>query len=132
MTFYEWTDSLSVNIPEIDRQHKELIEQINNVADIVASSEQSSLIDQIDKLLVLTKTHFEFEESFLLKKGYPYHQAHIDDHGEIFKNLSRYTADAKNGYLDLMDFISFLKRWLKHHIMSEDRNYGDYLSQFAE
>lgn len=64
MQKFEWNDSLSVGVPMIDTQHKELINAFNDLSEAI---EQGTGATSIKKLLVFlqyfTEWHFEQEES---------------------------------------------------------------------
>ena len=66
----KWTSDLSVDVKEIDGQHKELFKRINNLDTAMkkgrAKEEVLGLIEFLDEYVVI---HFRTEELFMIKYG---------------------------------------------------------------
>ena len=125
MAFFEWTDELSVKIKEIDDQHKKLIDMINDFYDgIQNKASKDNLVNLISSMADYTVYHFEKEESYMVKFNYE----NIDEHHKLHKGFVDKVLDLKNrldtGKLVIsIEVTSFLKDWLKEHIMGEDPKY---------
>ena len=80
-----WTPDLSVDVKEIDAQHKELFRRINSIDSEMkkgrAKEEVLSVIKFLDEYVVI---HFSTEEMFMLNYAYPKYQFHKTKH-EWFK-----------------------------------------------
>jgi hemerythrin-like metal-binding protein len=60
-----WSDELSVNIEEIDKQHKKLIDVINVLFNAMIEGKTQNIIDTIiDDLIDYAKYHFSTEEKY--------------------------------------------------------------------
>ena len=66
MSMVAWDDAYSVEIQEIDEQHKCLIEIMNELYTAMANKSNRDLIsDVLDKLVDYTKVHFAVEETLM-------------------------------------------------------------------
>jgi hemerythrin len=128
MQKFEWNDSLSVGVPMIDIQHKELIAAFNDLSDAI---EQGTGTSAIKKLLTFLKYyaewHFEQEESCAAKHQCAIadtnHNAHIK-FMNIFSSLQ--TQYRESGASDAIARAAHtqLADWLVSHIMTIDTQIG--------
>ena len=63
MATITWSDNLSVNIKEIDTEHKKLINMINELHSAMGSGKGREAMERsLPGLVDYTKTHFAYEE----------------------------------------------------------------------
>ncbi len=119
----EWDDSLLIGNDLIDLQHKRLIGLIG------AIPEESSPGDELalDEAIVYAETHFADEEELLEQVEYPAASEHAKMHEKMTAILESYKRDYDDGKTDLSAFKQFMYRWIKEHIMHEDKKIGVYL-----
>ena len=70
--FMEWSNNLATGVPEIDNQHKEIINRVNSLS--AACSEGKGKEEVLRVLLFLEeyiKEHFAAEERLQLRHAYP-------------------------------------------------------------
>ncbi|WP_298684569.1 bacteriohemerythrin [uncultured Methanomethylovorans sp.] len=81
MRLITWSEKYSMNIKEIDDQHKKLVEMINELHDTMkqAKSKETSLI-VINELVAYTQYHFSTEEKYMKQFGYSDHVSHKKEH----------------------------------------------------
>ncbi len=130
MALLEWSDKLSVNVDEIDAQHKKLIELINRLNDAWKNDfKREDVRSVFMELIDYTKYHFSSEEKYMEENGYPDLEAHKKQHEKFVKKLqnlqSKCSYNSKEVYTDL---LSFLSNWIVVHIMHSDQEYVPYLS----
>jgi len=67
---FEWKDRYSLNIGEIDKQHKRLFEIGARVYDLAVLNDSYDHYDEImktlDELLEYTEYHFRYEENIMM------------------------------------------------------------------
>ena len=81
MELISWTDEMSVNINEIDEQHKKLIELINNLFNAMLEGKAQDIINKtIDELINYANYHFSTEENYFEKHNYPGFHSHKIQH----------------------------------------------------
>ncbi|MFW5489609.1 MAG: bacteriohemerythrin [Desulfovibrio sp.] len=125
-----WTDSLSVNIRSIDAQHKRLVDLINELhAAMRQRKSDRVLLDVVERLKDYTVTHFQAEERYFDKYGYPATEAHKKQHTIFVQQVADFEAELKAGTAKVtMDIMRFLKDWLVNHIQGTDQKYSKFLN----
>lgn len=127
--FFEWSDAMSVGIPEIDKQHRELVSLLNRLfVSVVQRDKEVVAVQILDALIDYSKTHFVLEERLMQETGYDAdeyalhqrtHQEFIDKVGAVAqKNLVE-------GKSISFEMIQFLKHWLRDHILVADMRYAE-------
>lgn len=122
----EWNQSLSLGIKEIDDQHQMLVKMINDLHQAMLDRKsQQALGEIIDGLIAYTGSHFRTEEKYFIQFEYNEATAHKLAHKEFVNKVTAFKKDfeAKKMMLS-MEVMGFLKDWLIHHIMGEDRKYA--------
>lgn len=129
--FFTWSDEISVGIEEIDEQHKQLISIINRLynAIIYTAEGQTEVVKALmEELTQYTLVHFAVEESLFRIFDYPEYEAHFRHHENLRQQVidinEKIQRGEEQGTIDLM---SFLRKWLRNHIMVEDKRYSPYL-----
>jgi hemerythrin len=120
-----WSDSLLVGDPTVDGEHKRLIEMIAGVPDHESSGDAALL----PEVLHYAATHFQHEEAFMEQVGYPELAAHCAEHKLLTRTLLAYKRDYEEGRTDLYGLKHFIFRWVRDHIMDNDRKIGLFLAQ---
>ncbi len=130
MKAIEWDDSLSVHIPEIDDQHKRLIDLINDLDETMAGQDQPKVHAVIEGLKDYTIVHFECEESLLAKNDYPQLKSHQLEHWEFVKKVGNFDQGQSLGLPNVREgIIRFLTQWLIKHIRGTDHKYAVFLKK---
>ena len=72
MALLTWQEKYSVGIKEIDNQHKQLIDMINELNDaMLAKRGKEVLMSVLNKLAAYCVTHFTNEEKMMSTHDYP-------------------------------------------------------------
>ena len=130
MSLIEWNDNYSVNIAEIDKQHKRLFDLINEIYDAMKQRKTQEILGKaIAQLVNYTKTHFSYEENILDKYSYPALSNQKKEHELFVAKI----LDFEDGFNENRLFLSteitnFLKDWLITHIQGADKNYSNFLN----
>ncbi len=125
MALFEWDDKFSVSIESIDNQHKELVQQINNLHDAMMEGRGQKEVEPIiEKLIGYTDSHFKHEEELFDKFNYEDKQEHKNIHKNLIDQVVDLQTKVKAGEAPLSsDLMEFLKEWLMTHILQEDKRY---------
>lgn len=133
---FKWKESYSLNIDEIDEQHKKLLQIGEEVYDIAALDDGYDHYDDImtllDKLLEYTEYHFRYEENMLKEHNYKeIHDQEEEHYYYIYKIKSIATREDidDNQRETILELLEFLSQWITSHIMVSDRKYADYINQ---
>lgn len=130
MAFITWSDTLAVNVEEIDRQHQRLIQIINSLHDAMKVGAPKAALDRImSDLVSYTRFHFECEENLMRRNNYPDIEKHRQEHDSLTATVKRFEEDLKAGRVALsVPLMQFLKTWLKEHISNSDMAYSEHMN----
>jgi hemerythrin-like metal-binding protein len=130
MALVKWSDELSVGVPSLDHQHKEMLLLLNGLHEGMMSGKDKIVLgDTLNRLISATVSHFKYEEALLTRAGYADQTAHRIEHADLMRQISgirRQYELVGPGALNL-PVMSFLKTWLMAHIHGADMRYRDCL-----
>jgi hemerythrin-like metal-binding domain len=133
--YFEWKNDYSVNVQEIDNQHKRMFEIGEKISDLVLAKDDFDHYDEIINILQELKDytiyHFDFEEKLMEKYGYPEVDPHKIQHIFMIKKLQKLQTedidrDQKGAVIDLIAFVS---DWITGHILETDKRYKDFFNE---
>lgn len=121
----KWSDDLSVQVDEIDGQHKKLIDLINKLHDAMLTKQGKQIVSQIiDELAAYTVYHFQTEEKYMLQFKYPALTRHKKEHDNFVNTVDTFHKDYEAGKLGLsIEIMTFLRDWVSNHIKGTDQQY---------
>ena len=127
---FEWKNEYSVNLPDIDAQHKELFRIARELnAAMSAGHGAAILTDTLERLIAYTKKHFAHEERLMQLHKYPDYAGHKVQHDRLTVQVLDFQRDVKEGKLLVtLDIMRFLHSWLENHILKTDKLYAPCLS----
>jgi hemerythrin len=126
-----WNSSLKTGIHQIDLQHQELIEMINELeAAYLNGHDDNALTRLLPRLTSYVVFHFGTEEGMVRKfaAGTLHAEHHLDEHRkftqkvEAMKEISN--IEQQQAHPVLADLVDYLKTWLIEHIMKTDKELG--------
>ncbi|MGC9505216.1 bacteriohemerythrin [Baaleninema sp.] len=119
-----WNDSLKIGIPEIDQQHKQLIEQMGLLVEAMRENQAHSEIAQILKFLEkYIDRHFGFEEQCMESYRCPVACQNKEAHAKFIKNFQEIKTqfDREGSSLSLVLKVNqSLLDWFLNHIRKID------------
>lgn len=126
MALINWDDSFSVNIEVIDKQHKKLIDMLNEFYENFQNKTvKEKIVETVRKMNDYTKTHFRTEEDFLKQNNYPFEDEHKKEHEAFIAKVSDLEAKlASNQMVLTLEVTNFLRQWWRDHILVEDMKYA--------
>lgn len=135
MTLLRWRDSLALNVPAIDNDHKRLFELLNRLRFIgLAGDDSHAVADALSELLLYTQTHFRREEKLMELGGYP----GLEGHRRVHRRFTEQVADlaaryrAKPSTFRVLDVYQTLADWLVDHVLGTDMQIKPYVEHLAE
>ena len=127
----QWDQDFSVGVEEIDSQHKELFDRINNLDSAMkqgtAKEEVARLIEFLHKYVTI---HFGTEEKYMIDYNYTGYALHKTKHDWFKKEFSdiQIKLDAEGITPDaIMRSNNLLITWFSNHIRSIDMMLGSFL-----
>ncbi len=127
---FEWKEEYNTGCDVIDQQHRRLFDIINNLFQAFEGAFAESQVPRIlDELEDYTIYHFSTEEELFQQTGYPFSQAHIEEHKYFANKIKNFKKDLESGKNTLLafDVMITLKDWLLGHILGSDKKYVPYL-----
>ena len=126
MPLIEWNDRLSVNVEEIDNQHRQIVKFIN---DLDAAMKQGkggdALSDIVEGLKNYAVSHFATEEQYFEQFAYPRTFAHRQEHAIFTSKVAAFKKNLENGdRLMSIEVLIFMSKWLVNHITGSDKDYS--------
>lgn len=125
-----WSHILSVEVDEIDEDHRKLVNIFNILNHAVSEGESPAYLAAVlEELINCTVWHFSHEERLMLKYGYQDMEDHKEEHRELVKaarELQQELLQADKPVAE--EQIQFLERWLTEHILTADMRLGSYLA----
>lgn len=127
--FVQWTDKLELHVPLVDREHRMLVDYINELHVAMTHNKTASeLRNVLHKLRDYTATHFGDEERLFNVPAYKAAEEHMKIHKKFVAKLDEVEEQLRMGTATVsMDLLTFLKDWLVQHIMGTDPTYLPYL-----
>jgi hemerythrin len=124
MPIVKWLPRYETGIPEIDRQHKQLFQAINDLGNaFYQGTAKAEAARVLDFLLSYTAVHFETEEIWMQAHGYPSIDLHVADHAELTDKVRDLNRRFVAGEQPIIEVAIFLADWLKHHIDTRDMDF---------
>ncbi|WP_462320665.1 bacteriohemerythrin [Halochromatium sp.] len=126
-----WDKTLSVDVPEIDQDHRRLLELFNRLGHAVDAGEPQAYIDAVmDELISCTDWHFRHEERLMEKYAYPGLHEHRAEHQDLITGGKALQQQLRQSSASpTPQDIAFLEHWLTGHIYGADMAMGTYLAE---
>ncbi len=129
MALIQWRDSYSVGVARFDKEHRRLVELINDMFIIVRDKGDSVALNSVVQALIeYTQYHFSSEETAMEEANYPDLAEHKQHHADLEKKVTTFSEQiTTEGEAVRTEFYHFLREWLINHIVREDKKYTEYL-----
>lgn len=128
----EFSQDLLTGISEIDEQHKELINKINDFIDAIDIYEKDRVMSKLEELFdymaQYASFHFSTEEGIMDKHFCPFSEIHKMQHQYFIMEANKLKFDMKTKGItpELIGKVeSLLVRWVKYHISQIDMKLKD-------
>ncbi|TCJ12774.1 bacteriohemerythrin [Parasulfuritortus cantonensis] len=118
-----WTDDLNTGIDVIDKQHRRIVDYINDLETAHAGNDKEAIGRVLDDLVDYTLSHFAFEESLQEEAGYQYCKPHKKVHELFTRRVNEYLERFRLGDDVTADIHKLLSSWLINHIKRDDADY---------
>ncbi len=122
MALLEWKEEYATGIEEVDDEHKDLIDVINRLHDLLLADDAKLTVPAFfDRLLKGVTAHFALEERIMGESDYPELAAHRQDHERLLDEIHDLVeAFAQAEEIDSVDLAMRLEPWFSHHFATHD------------
>jgi len=131
MALITWNDNLSVNVQEIDLQHKKLVGMLNDLHEAMLQGKGSEAMGKIiNDMIDYAGVHFQTEEKYFVKFGYLEAGSHKREHADFVNKVNKFNQEFnKDSFTLTFNVLQFLSDWLKNHIMIVDKKYSSFFNE---
>ena len=121
-TLVEWHDDFALGIPDVDHEHRELIELVNTLyATVLESADPEAPSEFFGNLHANVSAHFALEEKMMRNAGYDEYPAHKEDHEVLLDDIRDLMEELEDGLpADLDSFAERLQQWFTGHFRTHD------------
>jgi len=127
-----WVDELDTGIPEIDRQHRRIVDYINELDAVRHTHNLEDLRQVIGDLVEYTLSHFVFEETLFEDAGYTFSGPHKKVHQIFTRRVNDLQERFDLGEDVTEELHGMLARWLFNHIRNEDHCYVEVVREYLQ
>ena len=120
---FVWEDKYNTGIEEIDRDHRGLVNLINDLYEAMQDGTGGALLLPIFSALKhYTETHFNREERFMVNCDAPDQAQHFQEHKQMMAKLADLEGRHRRGEAAIsLQTLTFLRDWLCNHICVVDQ-----------
>jgi hemerythrin len=125
----KWRDSDASGNPQIDREHRALLEAMAMVeAEIKAGAPAAAVYALLQDVVSVCSEHFAHEEAILDEVSYPEALHHRREHASLADKMRRLMKQHSEGDLATMEMLTALfYEPLVLHMVRDDRAYFPFL-----
>ena len=120
---------MSLNDPELDAQHRRLLDLANSLGDAVQMGADGLVIDRVlEELSEYAAGHFREEELYMERVEFPDRSTHMAAHEKFAEQVEAYRAERSRGEdVDPNQLVLFMRNWLINHIVYQDTDIAKYV-----
>jgi hemerythrin len=131
MELFQWKSEYEIGLPEIDAQHRTLVDMLNQLYAAKRSDAVHQVIEEtLDRLMQYTRVHFSDEEAAMREVNYPYldkqSRKHLDMTDQVVKMRDMLRQGNEPATFELLNFMS---DWWKTRITGDDQKFGDFMRE---
>jgi hemerythrin len=122
MSLIEWKDEFSVGVAEVDLEHRELIDLINDLHDLMGEgATKDQVTAALGEIHAQISAHFALEEKHMRDTGYDSLPSHKNNHEELLDEIRDIMDSVEDdGRYDEAQLSRELERWFSEHFRTHD------------
>ena len=122
MPLIEWKDEFSVGVPDVDHEHRQLINLINGLHEAMSGENATiTVLDFLGEIHTHVAAHFALEEKIMREKHYDQYQEHKQGHERLLDEISDIMdAYEDNAFFSDREFADTIENWFAEHFRTMD------------
>lgn len=123
MALIEWRKEFETGLQEVDHEHRELVELINDLHEQLDSDAPKDTVSAfLGEVFARIAAHFALEETIMRKHNYDEYEAHKAEHETLLDELRDIMDDFENGvYTDYKNALAVaVHDWFVNHFKTKD------------
>ncbi|ASM39923.1 diguanylate cyclase [Campylobacter sputorum subsp. bovis] len=127
---FVWNETFETGIDIVDKQHKHLVDLINNIAEQINLStlDFKDMIFFLQEVIDYTVYHFNDEEKLMkkVKINKDFFSNHKKNHNTFIHTVKELASsiNEENMLMNAKSLLDFLINWLAFHILGQDKMFG--------
>ncbi len=130
MSLIIWSDDFFFFFSEVDEEHQELIQFINDAHNALSRQNDSEIavIEFLGEIYVRASAHFLTEERIMRERHYDQYEDHKADHERLLDEIRDImdNFEDKTAYNE-QEFSQKLHDWFANHFKTKDARFHQYL-----
>ena len=128
MDFIQWNESVILNVPIMDEQHKNMADLTNQLHDLLETNKKAQINKIFKSILDDMLVHFETEDKLMKESKLPLFFSHKLEHERFHNKLNKIYLEIQSGRKQLtLDDLKLMKIWFFNHIDGKDRILADHI-----
>ncbi len=129
MALMTWTSKYSVGVEDLDRQHKALMEALNELHAASMQGRSQGVADSLlRRIASIAREHFSAEEKLMESAGFSGLASHRAKHQELASRVREFvTRHEKGDAAVYTQLLYFMRDWQTKHMQTEDQEYAQWL-----
>ncbi len=122
MALLEWKEEYATGIDDVDDEHKDLIDVINRLHELLIAGDAKITVPAFfARLIDGVSAHFALEERIMGESGYPDRDAHRADHERLLDEIRDLVEAFRQAEeVDSVDLAMRLEPWFCQHFATHD------------
>lgn len=123
--YMKWRPDFNLGIEEIDKQHRKIVDLINELSEaFMKDTAREKLSDIFKELIDYADYHFKDEEALFSAHNFPFTAEHIEMHKRFIQKVTNLKQKYEEDQPVTFRVLGFMKEWLTDHILDADREYA--------
>ncbi len=126
MTSIEWRPEFATGVPDVDHEHRELINWINRTlaAGHESPADKSAVTNLLGEIFAKISAHFALEERVMKSRNYDQFSEHKRDHEQLLDDIREIMDDYEAGTGTSEErFSARLSHWFGEHFRTQDARF---------
>lgn len=121
---FEWTDDYLIGVEELDYEHKDMLERLNQLHREIMSGSDAGVIEGcLGSIYTRMGAHFALEEKYMRDTEHWNYGPHKAEHDEFLEDLfdmvELFGNDQDQTFLEALE--TRLQSWVTRHILTSDK-----------
>ncbi|MGD2083319.1 MAG: bacteriohemerythrin [Chromatiales bacterium] len=122
MTLIEWKDEFRTGIPDVDFEHRQLVDLINDLYAAMQRKEgPPRVVEFLGQIFARISSHFALEEKIMREHSYDEYEDHKAEHERLLDDLRDIMDDyEESGFFSDEEFARRVEDWFVRHFKTRD------------